>query len=271
VVGETHFPASKPGTTVSVRLIRSTGIQVTAPTPQEAPAHGVAPPERRPLTVAADLVPQYGPDTLDNQRREGTVRNVRTGETFPLHTCAGKGGVISSLIAARPTERPSGPPTFGDGSIVFTRYYTTICEDFPSWGEFREATRIEGSGICRGRMYNARNIGAEPYTGGEELRADHPAGSTACGTNPTPKRSIAVNPIPGTPCYIPYGSLVYLEWDEGNPWNGWYIAEDTGGAFFGRCKIDVYMGIGKENYRQSPGPKSSGRVWVIPPVRGGVA
>ncbi|MBW2965204.1 hypothetical protein KY363_07140, partial [Candidatus Woesearchaeota archaeon] len=56
-----------------------------------------------------------------------------------------------------------------------------------------------------------------------------------------------------------------------NPSTGWYIAEDTGGAFTGKCKIDVFMGVGKQGVLGSPNPTVSAtdqskwpEVWVFP-------
>ena len=59
------------------------------------------------------------------------------------------------------------------------------------------------------------------------LCSDGNPNSTATGTNPTPNRTLAVDPS-----LIPYGSEVYI------PGKGLYIAEDTGGAINGP-RIDI--------------------------------
>ncbi|MFC1723827.1 3D domain-containing protein, partial [Nanoarchaeota archaeon] len=84
--------------------------------------------------------------------------------------------------------------------------------------------------------------------------------------------SIAVNLRRGTNCYIPRWSRVYIKYPKPNhPFTGWYIAEDTGGAFGGKCKIDVFLGAGKQSVIGSPNPTVSKNdqsqwpeVWVFP-------
>jgi 3D (Asp-Asp-Asp) domain-containing protein len=68
--------------------------------------------------------------------------------------------------------------------------------------------------------------------------------STSQGNTPDPFITLAVNDQAGTPCHIPYGKWVWLEMDKAPSRNGWYLADDTGSAFRGKCKVDVYTGAG---------------------------
>ncbi len=58
---------------------------------------------------------------------------------------------------------------------------------------------------------------------------------TKTGTNPVEGRTIAVDPE-----VIPLGSKVYVSCESWPEIDGWYIAEDTGGAIKGHI-IDIYM------------------------------
>jgi 3D (Asp-Asp-Asp) domain-containing protein len=79
----------------------------------------------------------------------------------------------------------------------------------------------------------------EPSRGGRILTCEATAycyGSvTKTGTSPVEGRTIAVDPE-----VIPLGSRVYVSCESWPEVNGWYIAEDTGGAIKGNI-IDVYM------------------------------
>jgi len=76
--------------------------------------------------------------------------------------------------------------------------------------------------------------------------------------SPVEGRTIAVNAIKGSQCYIPYGKTVEIQIlkkdgsiDTGNPYAGCYRAEDTGGAFHRQCKIDIFAGIGNAKYKDA--------------------
>jgi 3D (Asp-Asp-Asp) domain-containing protein len=144
--------------------------------------------------------------------------------------------------------------------MVATIYNTAECKDFPKWSVtgkyvesfqactmnikgFYEQVRCQGSGTCDGQTYNYATVSPTDKTQTGPIQ-------TASGTTPTPKRTIAVNDDYGTNCYIPYGSKVQLDFGKDNPWNGVYIAEDTGKAITG-CRIDVYVGSGKEAITQA--------------------
>jgi 3D (Asp-Asp-Asp) domain-containing protein len=189
---------------------------------------------------------------------------------------------------------PTGPPDF---KVRTTGYWIALEEDWPKgWysGEdftkygpnwchipqskrgFYEDVVCEGSGItndglllsyCKSRTCIAKTREASKGTTIAKWR------QSKSGRPPVrPKRTLAVNLKPGTPCYIPRYSRVYLKYPRPNhPHTGWYIAEDTGGAFGGKCKIDVFMGIGKQGPLGSPNPTVSKKdqsqwpeVWVFP-------
>lgn len=128
---------------------------------------------------------------------------------------------------------------------------------------FYEEVKCQGSGVYNGRVYTYQNIRETELTS-VALDSAYTKGKTATGTDPIAKRTIAVNSKEGTTCYIPYGSQVYIDFGDGNEWNGWYTAEDTGSAFTGKCKIDVFAGVGKNNYLDAK-KEVSGKnptVWV---------
>ncbi|MFH1174050.1 MAG: 3D domain-containing protein [archaeon] len=112
-----------------------------------------------------------------------------------------------------------------------------------------------------GKAYHS----SEPPIVGRTI-AVNPFGPETC----TAKNYNADSPYRCLNCNIPYGSKVYLEFDEpDNPWTGWYVAEDTGGALYCTSHIDVYVGIGKESNPafQSGMDWVSGKnpkVWVFP-------
>lgn len=158
-------------------------------------------------------------------------------------------------------------PTFTN--IVSTVYYTVSLDDFDgSWysGEasyagidvttplgwcvipesrrgFYEDVKCQGSGVANDKLYYFNSIATtqrDSVVAGEGI-----SGITSTGTEPIGKWTVAVNPVEGTQCHIPYGTLMYIRFSDNNPWNGVYRAEDTGAAFRGECKIDIYAGIGK--------------------------
>ncbi len=174
--------------------------------------------------------------------------------------------------------KPDTDPTYGYGIFEMTNYYTSDCTDFKCWSGLEEeckskrpacdshrrdvfcgAIRMQGSGVCScdGQMkaYKYTDFDAsatknsKKCEGGEAVDSDF-RGESAAMTAIREHRTIAVNPN-----YIPYGSLVYIGWPEvpdesegrgkaGKLFGGWYVAEDTGGAFTRLPKIDIYTGIG---------------------------
>ena len=155
-------------------------------------------------------------------------------------------------------------PTFTN--IETTVYHTVSSEDTTQWTTgasqqydvstrlgwcvipqsqrgFYEDVKCQGSGVHEDRVYQFNTIEQTPQDS-IPIEPQYTRGRTAKSINPQPKWTVAVNNQPGTPCYIPYGTLMYIDFGPGNPWNGIYRAEDTGAAFKGQCKIDVYAGVG---------------------------
>jgi 3D (Asp-Asp-Asp) domain-containing protein len=138
----------------------------------------------------------------------------------------------------------------------------TSCVDDASWccipedeRGFYESVKCQGSAKCEGKLYHSSTIKPSKndgvYTSGGE---PHQNGVTRTGTDPEPKKTIAVNPNPDSECYIPYGSKVRIDFGPDHPWTNTYVAEDTGSAFRGdgkadngNCKIDLYTGVGQDS------------------------
>ena len=199
--------------------------------------------------------------------------------------CIGASGTINSqhrnLVSElidwqEPSFIPQSDPTFPNGVVRLTKYYvplySTYCgesepENCPAadWTSFRTDARMEGSFLFKdGIYYSYRSIPSLPskYL---DLEGNEGA-TTSTGTTIESGRTIAVNPNPDAPGYIPYGSRVYI-FVEPNHWaNGWYIAEDTGGHFYCCPKIDIFAGTGLESYNRAG--VSKGDVWVYPPIQG---
>lgn len=121
---------------------------------------------------------------------------------------------------------------------------------------FYEEVRCQGSGIHKGQLYNYATVKpteeeSSPVEGIDSSKFSR--GVTKTNTNPTPKRTVAVNPVPGSTCCINYDSEMYINFGRGHPWSGTYVAEDTGSAFRGECKIDIYAGVGNEELERVRG------------------
>lgn len=135
-----------------------------------------------------------------------------------------------------------------------TRYFTALEGEYGRWYEFYKDVRMQGSGISfeDNCLYRYHSITKDKATSECNARtSENSRGTTGTGTNPTRGKTIAVNPN-----FIDIGSSVYV--DFGDPeWNGFFVAEDTGGAFTGGYKgIDVYAGVG-QSYRHNPPPSKA--------------
>lgn len=107
---------------------------------------------------------------------------------------------------------------------------------------FYEDTLCQGSGQYNNQIYKYNTITTNPSS--STPIKGYTRGQTSTGTDPIKQWTVAVNAKKGTNCYIPYNTLIYAYFGEGNPWNGVYRAEDTGAAFQGECKMDFYAGVG---------------------------
>lgn len=163
-----------------------------------------------------------------------------------------------------PSFTPAGKPTFSSGTISISSYHTPECKDYGGLTDaFKAKVKLEGYGICGDKCY------------GPEMEIKdcnkYPHASTALSIDAKPLGTIAVNDIPGSKCYIPYGSYVYLKIKNRDDLKGWYIASDTGGGFHGKCKIDLFTGVGKaQNDKYGHLKTSDVEVWVYPLLKGNI-
>jgi hypothetical protein len=113
-----------------------------------------------------------------------------------------------------------------------------------------EEVKCQGSIQANNRIYqySTVDITLEDST---PIPSQFTRGRTYTETNPTKKWTVAVNPSQNSMGYIPYNTLMYIYWGEGNEWNGIYKAEDTGSAFDDKPKIDIYAGVGKSQLDQA--------------------
>jgi 3D (Asp-Asp-Asp) domain-containing protein len=226
-------------------------------------------PQSAPSTIASYINPTYscgcGEQTCIQMNRDSP------GSCFMGAMCPG--ATSGCCVEQGPKTGAAGVKM---GITEVTMYYTADCADYPGkWSTtngrypgsyenckvptkgFFEEVKCEGSGYCNGNYYSYNTIGIT-----EAL--SQPTGSepkTASGTVPQAHRTIAVNTKPGTPCYVPLGSRVELDFGTGNPWNGEYVAEDVGSAIR-NCHIDVYVGKGKSALGGAKVP-SSGTLTII--------
>lgn len=159
---------------------------------------------------------------------------------------------------------PAGQPDF---TVTTTQYYLPVITR--DGCTFKPAEAVESKGDCRteGACVLVEKEGGVckefilDYTGRTRPRTGpEDTGSVAWSgaKYPTAGRTIAVNDIKGTQCYIPYGQTVYIQIlnkdgssDEQNPYNGCYRAEDTGGDFHGKCRIDIFSGVGIQDAKKA--------------------
>ena len=128
---------------------------------------------------------------------------------------------------------------------------------------FYEDVKCQGSGVGEdGGVYHTSTI--EPSEADSTTLNGFENGRTSTGTDPEPQRTVAINPAENTPCCIEYGTEMYISWGENNPWNGVYKAEDTGSAFRGECKIDVFAGTGLDSVDQAlEHVHDSPKIWLL--------
>ncbi len=110
-----------------------------------------------------------------------------------------------------------------------------------------EEIKCQGSGIYNGLVYRYDTLASTPEdsTAYPEYERGRTAWPRPHGREPTVRHTVAINPDASTDCYIEYGTKMYIYFGDNNPWNGVYVAEDTGSAFKGQCKIDIYAGVGE--------------------------
>lgn len=175
-------------------------------------------------------------------------------------------------------------------NIITTVYHTSSSKDFPAWTTnaannydvttslgwcvipipkrgFYEDIKCQGSGVHDERVYHTSTIKPTPQDS-IPIDAKFTRGRTAKQTNPQAKWTIAVNNAAGTQCHIPYGTLVYIDFGDNNPWSGIYRAEDTGSAFRGQCKIDIYAGVGLDESKSAEQDVSrkKPKIYVLEPT-----
>jgi len=224
---------------------------------------------------------------LQGRPAQTTSMNIADYGLYARYCQEGSPDIKQIITQPYPKTSPPGAPTFS--AITTTAFFIPRCRKNQVWmtGEwdrnkdtyptacdvpvakrgFYEEVKCEGIGVCRNKQYGP-NIGTTEGVNGHVLAPDknRKYGETSCGTDPKPRRTIAVNSRPGTQCHVPYGSFVYLEYGENNPYNGWYIAEHTNAALQGKCAIDIFV-KDKDEYKDAA-PWVQGKqpqVWVFPP------
>ena len=158
--------------------------------------------------------------------------------------------------AAETSRRQSAAAPIHDercrGSLVMsgvrsTKYFDAYEGDYASWIEFYNAARLEGTGVGRnGRYYRydsiTTNKTASPSYTREQLGESIAGGDGWPYVQHTMAADLNVNPL---------GTRYYLDWGEGNPWNGIYVVEDTGEGLHG-WHLDIYTGFGISDMATSP-------------------
>lgn len=223
--------------------------------------------------------PESTPAPLDGKITEDWGCGCSFEECIRLGTDRCVGGYCPAGLQCCDKQRPGPvtpppppqqvPPGPGPGpspqgtafSVQATAYYIPDCKDFSRWSTtgraltsieacrvsnkgFYEDVRCQGTGFCDGKYYRFNTIAPTKSASGTGTA------KTKCATPPVAKRTLAVNNDPGTSCYVPFGSKVYLDFGSGNPFTGEYIAEDTGSAING-CRVDVFAGSGKDALREA--------------------
>ena len=191
--------------------------------------------------------------------------------------------VVEAISTLIPEFSPSEAPTMEYGEVRITGYYVLDYGDFcgkltpqecgekkPStWAKMYSDAKMQGTIFYDGDyyFYTALSKTGPTYTIDSTKATDGPMGIAGMVL---PGISIAVNSNPASPGYIPYGSRVYLEFDNdpNNIANGWHVAGDTGGHFVCAPKIDIYHGVGKEARARAYAAGTKAKVWVFPPIQG---
>ncbi|MBD3203109.1 hypothetical protein GF327_02355 [Candidatus Woesearchaeota archaeon] len=131
------------------------------------------------------------------------------------------------------------------------------CQNYAYYDSFYSDVKCEGSGVTiSGKVCRYHNIGITQDENCVESLENF-RGSTRSGTNPTAKRTIAVDPS-----VVSLGTLVYIYWgEEYDDWNGCFRAEDTGGAIEGN-HFDIYSGVGDESTGEINIASHAEKVWI---------
>ena len=161
---------------------------------------------------------------------------------------------VARRTAEEAVRQPTTVPTHEGcrGSLVVsgirsTKYFDAYEGDYNSWIEFYNAVRLEGTGVgLNGRYYRydsiTTNKATSPSYTKEQLEDSIAGGDGWPYVRHTMAADLAVNPL---------GTQYYLDWGEGNPWNGIYVVEDTGEGLHG-WHLDIYTGFGISDMLASP-------------------
>jgi len=91
----------------------------------------------------------------------------------------------------------------------------------------------------------------------QELDGPGPLG--AMGYPVSAGNTVAVDPL-----FVPMGAPVFLSMDRGEP-NGFWVAQDTGGAITGANRFDTFWGAGDEAARIAGGMSARGTAFILVP------
>lgn len=228
-----------------------------------------------------------GKTVTDNM---GDFTSLDTGSyTYSFDSSNGELRIVG--IAKEPFQQGSVVSEGLFDNVRVTRYYTPRESDFDKWYSgadpkkyrnydsgrwcaidrkdmgFYEAVLCEGSGYGNdGRLYSYRTI---KTTKEQSPPSPTPTPTTSSGNPATTHRTIAV-----APDMIPLGTRVKITFKSCSnqalcdQWNGEYAADDTGPAMIidwkkGEPHIDLYVGIGEQEYNAVSGLSESAIVEII--------
>jgi membrane-bound lytic murein transglycosylase A len=167
----------------------------------------------------------------------------------------------------------SGRLRMADGSVMRIGYAAQNGREYMAIGRLMRDRNILQPPISMQRI--AAWIRANPDAGRalmrenmsyiffQELTGPGPLG--ALGRPVTPRATVAADPR-----FVPLGAPVLLTGMDNPAANGFWVAQDTGGAIRGPNRFDTFWGAGEEAAATAGGMQSHGRAYILLP-RGTIA